>query len=265
MLPNTVTAIVRFCTRFPWFIIVLGLAAATISGAYAATHFAINTDINKLISPTLDWRQREMEFEKAFPGHFGSTLVVIDAPTAELASLASIALTQKLKAQPGLFRSVENVSESEFFARNGLLFRPTNDVVQLTQGLWKSRPARQHTRWRPQPARSHQSSVAGFHRRAKPHDNPRCNDAPDVVGGCNFGRCPRRQARDFFVVGNVERSASERERFASDCRGPSSPQLFCSGAWQTLQRCHSTGRRGAQSCIEISSAYAADRLGTDGR
>ena len=140
MLADTVIAIVRFCTKFPWFIIVLGLAAAALSGGYAATHFAINTDINKLISPTLDWRQREMEFEKAFPGHFGSTLVVIDAPTPELASLASAALTQKLKAHPGLFRSAENMSESEFFARNGLLFRPTKDVVQLTQGLGKAGP-----------------------------------------------------------------------------------------------------------------------------
>jgi hypothetical protein len=57
MLASAVAAIVRFCTRFPWPIIVLGLAAAAASAAYSAAHFAINTDYNKLISPTLDWRR----------------------------------------------------------------------------------------------------------------------------------------------------------------------------------------------------------------
>jgi hypothetical protein len=140
MLAATVTAIVRLCTKFPWIIIGLSLCAATASAAYTATHFAINTDINKLISPKLDWRQRELTFEKAFPGHFGSTLIVIDAPTAELASDASAALTKKLMSQTQLFSSVENTSEGEFFAHHGLLFRPTEDVASLTQGLEQTNP-----------------------------------------------------------------------------------------------------------------------------
>jgi len=138
MLAASVTALVRFCTRFPWIIIVLGLAAAVGAATYAAKHFAITTDINKLISPNLDWRKREAAFTEAFPGHFGSTLIVLDAPTAELASQASAALTERLKAQPELFRSVEDTAASEFFAHNGLLFRSTEGVGQLTQGLEKS-------------------------------------------------------------------------------------------------------------------------------
>ena len=140
MLASAVTKIVRFCTRFPWIIIILGVGIATAAGAYTATHFAINTDINKLISADLDWRQREMDFEKAFPGHFGSTLVVIDAPTPELAAQASAALTRKLAAQPELFHSVEDMAGNDFFARNGLLFRPADEVVKLTQGLGKAGP-----------------------------------------------------------------------------------------------------------------------------
>src|SRR5882672_4720555 len=127
MLAATVTAIVRVCTKFPWIIISLSACAAVASVAYAAAHFAINTDINKLISPNLDWRQRELSFEKAFSGHFGSTLIVIDAPTAELASEASAVLTKQLMAQKELFSSVENTSGGDFFAHNGLLFRSTED------------------------------------------------------------------------------------------------------------------------------------------
>ncbi|MGB8038745.1 MAG: hopanoid biosynthesis-associated RND transporter HpnN, partial [Pseudolabrys sp.] len=109
MLKAIVTSVVGICTRFPWPIIVLALVAAASAAVYSARHFAINTDVNKLISRELDWRQREAEFEKAFPGHFGSTLVVIDAPTAEYASRAAAELGTKLKAQPQLFPSVNDI------------------------------------------------------------------------------------------------------------------------------------------------------------
>ena len=140
MLKAIVTSVVGICTRFPWPIIVLALVAAASAAVYSARHFAINTDVNKLISRELDWRQREAEFEKAFPGHFGSTLVVIDAPTAEYASRAAAELGTKLKAQPQLFRSVNDIGGSEFFARNGLLYRPTEDVASFAKGLGQAAP-----------------------------------------------------------------------------------------------------------------------------
>ena len=51
MLASIVTAVVRFCTRFPWPIIALALIGAIGATVYSAKHFAITTDINKLISP----------------------------------------------------------------------------------------------------------------------------------------------------------------------------------------------------------------------
>src|SRR5262252_4373952 len=140
MLATVVTGIVRLCTRFPWPIIVLALLGAFGSAVYAARHFAINTDINKLISPELDWRKREAEFEKAFPGHFGSTLVVIDAPTTEYAARAANDLAAKLKSQPQLFSAVNDIEGSEFFLRNGLLYRPTEDVASFAKGLGQAAP-----------------------------------------------------------------------------------------------------------------------------
>jgi hypothetical protein len=140
MLTSLATTIVRFCTRFPWPIIVLALIGAAGSTVYSARHFAINTDINKLISDDLDWRQRETDFEKAFPSHYGSTLIVVDAPLVEYASRAEAELAARLKARPELFPSVENTGGSEFFARNGLLFQPTEDVARFTQGLGQAAP-----------------------------------------------------------------------------------------------------------------------------
>jgi uncharacterized protein len=140
MLVATIRKIVGFCTHFPWLVIVVALAGTAASAYYAATHFEINTDINTLISPNLDWRQREATFEADFPGHFTSTLVVIDAPTVELASAASAALTQKLAGEPKFFNSVEDLTGSEFFAKHGLLFQPTDDVGKLTNGLGEASP-----------------------------------------------------------------------------------------------------------------------------
>ena len=80
MIRSAVVGIVRFCTRFPWLIILASFGAAAVSAVYFAAHFAITTDINKLLSPSLDWRQREVTLERQFPGHLSSTLVVVDAP-----------------------------------------------------------------------------------------------------------------------------------------------------------------------------------------
>jgi len=140
MLVSTIRGLVRLCTRFSWIVITLGVLCAVGSGVYAAKHFAINTNIDTLISASLDWRQREAAFERDFPGHFQSTLIVIDAPTPELSSAAAALLAQKLKEQPKLFESVENLSGNEFFARNGLLFQPTEDVSQLTEGMSRAAP-----------------------------------------------------------------------------------------------------------------------------
>src|SRR6478672_8769584 len=140
MLKSTVTAIVNLCTRFPWPIIALALVIAIGATAYSAKHFAINTDVNKLISRDLDWRKRETDFEKAFPGHFGSTLMVVEAPTTEYASRAAADLTAQLKTRPQLFHSIDDIAGGEFFARNGLLYRPTDDVAAFAKGLGQAAP-----------------------------------------------------------------------------------------------------------------------------
>ena len=140
MIRSAVAGIVRFCTRFPWLIAAAGLCAAVLSALYFAGHFAMTTDINTLISPRLDWRQREIRYETQFPGHFNSTLIVVDAPTPELASAASHRLARHLAGQKKLFHAVSDLSGSEFFARNGWLFQSPAELRRLTDGLGKAAP-----------------------------------------------------------------------------------------------------------------------------
>src|SRR4029079_18278939 len=96
MLISIVRRIVELCSRHHWTVVVVALILATASGVDATRNFAISTDINRLISPDLPWRQRETAYEKAFPGPFTSILVVVDAPTPELAAEATRSLTARL-------------------------------------------------------------------------------------------------------------------------------------------------------------------------
>src|SRR3954451_16097051 len=106
MLRHAILTVVTRCTRHPWLTIAVAVLLGLCSGAYAAKHFAINTDINTLISKDLPWRQRELAFEQAFPQHLRSILVVVEAPTPELTSQATLLLTDRLNSNKKLFRSI---------------------------------------------------------------------------------------------------------------------------------------------------------------
>jgi predicted RND superfamily exporter protein len=101
MLKQSIKAVVDFCTDRPRLVLAVALILAAVSCVYAERKFAINTDIEKLISPELPWRQRQLAFDGAFPQRLESIIAVVDAPTPEFATEASVALTRRLTAQAG--------------------------------------------------------------------------------------------------------------------------------------------------------------------
>jgi hopanoid biosynthesis associated RND transporter like protein HpnN len=139
VLTKIVVSIVKACTRFAPFVLILSLVLAVASSIYAARRFAINTDINKLISPDLDWRKRDIQFEQAFDRE-KLILAVVEAPTPELAGAAANALSEKLKTDTRNFEAVQPLGAGEFFARNGLLFLPTEEVARTTGQLEAAAP-----------------------------------------------------------------------------------------------------------------------------
>jgi uncharacterized protein len=140
MLKAKLAALVNICTHYAWTVIVIALFVSVFSGIYAVRNFAINTNVNQLISPDLPWRQRELAFVEAFQGNHEKVLAVVDAATSERATAASKALARKLTADPKLFPSVRELSESPFFARNGLLFLPADEVSDTVGALAQSQP-----------------------------------------------------------------------------------------------------------------------------
>ncbi len=134
MLDTVLARVVGFCVRRPAFIIVPALLIAISSGVYVARHFAVNTDVSRLLSPDLPWRQREIAYRKAFPQQTELIIAVVDADIPEHAAMAAGALVDRLKANPTLFRSVRDVGGDPFFRRNALLFL---DNEQLNARLRK--------------------------------------------------------------------------------------------------------------------------------
>ncbi|MBV8823547.1 MAG: MMPL family transporter [Hyphomicrobiales bacterium] len=133
-----IVRIVSLSARLPWLIIALVLALAVGSAVYAKRHFAIKTDVNELISHDVPWAKNATDYMKNFP-QWG-IIAVIDAPTPEATEQATNKLAQALKARPEQFRAVSQPGGGEFFAKNGLLFLPRDDVAKATDGIPRADP-----------------------------------------------------------------------------------------------------------------------------
>ena len=140
MLQSWINNAVSYCTRHFRLVIAAGLLLAAASAIYAARHFAIDTDINDLLSSKLPWRQQEIAFHEAFPQTIDLVLVDVGAATPEAATAAARDLQGALAGKPELFRSVGGVLESPFFHRNGLLFLATDQIRHLTGQLISAKP-----------------------------------------------------------------------------------------------------------------------------
>src|SRR5262245_40037252 len=81
MLQKVIVHTVDYCTRYATQVIGIAALLGLVTGIFAAGHFAIDADVNKLISKELPWRQREVAFQKAFPPKEETILAVVDAPT----------------------------------------------------------------------------------------------------------------------------------------------------------------------------------------
>ena len=129
MLQFCFTKVADFCIRRAWLTVLVAVLLGTGSVAYVARHFAIDTDINNLLSPNLPWRQRDIAFKNAFPQQATSILAIVDAPTPEFAGAAAAALAARLTPQKSLFHAVTATQSGEFFARAALLYLSQQDLT----------------------------------------------------------------------------------------------------------------------------------------
>jgi hopanoid biosynthesis associated RND transporter like protein HpnN len=140
MLISLISKTVGASIRHAWWVIVISMALVIASAVYVSGHFAINTDVGRLIDTNAPWAKRDAALTQAFPQRGDLTLVVIQAPAPEFATQAARELATDLNRQPNLIRSAWLAGDSDFFAHNGLLFMPVPQVAGLTQKLTQARP-----------------------------------------------------------------------------------------------------------------------------
>jgi uncharacterized protein len=132
---NGVSSWVDGVCRHAWFVLVASLVLTGLSGWYTATHLAIDTDTDGMLSSELDFRQNSIRLKQAFPQLSNNIAIVIDGDTADQADDAALALARALRGQPGLFRNVFDPRGEPFLRRNGLLFLDEDKLGQLVDRL----------------------------------------------------------------------------------------------------------------------------------
>jgi hypothetical protein len=139
-LATAMAEIVDFCRRrAAW--IAAGLLVLTVIGAVLAwQRLTIDTDIDKLMSPDLAWRQREADMDRAFPQNVDLLVVVVDGDTPDRAEDATAALSQYLGGEKTVFKSVRRATSGDFFEREGLLFLSKSAVERVTNQIIAAQP-----------------------------------------------------------------------------------------------------------------------------
>jgi uncharacterized protein len=135
-----IVRLVEFSRRNAALVTAVLLLLALFSGHYAANHFSIDTDIDKLISPDLPWRKQQKALDQAFPQNVDLLLVVVDAKTPDQAADGTAALADKLAAEKALFKGVRRPDEGDFFRREGMLFLSKEEVQSFADQLIAAQP-----------------------------------------------------------------------------------------------------------------------------
>lgn len=140
MIAEIIARIVDLSRRNAASIAFAALLLSVGSGLYAARHLAIDTDIEHMLPTDLAWRRDDAALDRAFPQNASLLVIVIDGESAESADRAARELTERLRAEPLLFRYVRRPDGGAFFDRNGLLFLPVDDLQATSEQLIAAQP-----------------------------------------------------------------------------------------------------------------------------
>jgi hopanoid biosynthesis associated RND transporter like protein HpnN len=137
---SIIERIVGLCARYAGFVAIVAVVLGIICGEYSATHFSLNSNAESLISPQTSWRKLQGIYDADFPQQTNLTDIVIDGATPERAEAAVSKLAAALQARKDLFYSVRRPDGGAFFAHEGLLFLPPDQVRATTQQLIAAQP-----------------------------------------------------------------------------------------------------------------------------
>ena len=140
MLQRLFVPLILFSNRRAGLVALLGLLLTIAGGIYASHRLGIDTDQAHMLSSKLDWRQREIAFDKAFPQLGNLLVVVVDGTTPDAVEEATRQLTVRLGDNHDAFYRVWRPDGGPFFNRNGFLLLDTPNLKKLLDQTLEAQP-----------------------------------------------------------------------------------------------------------------------------
>jgi len=135
VIARIVGCIVDFARRNAAAIAIAGLVVSLGGGFYAATHLALDTDLDHMLPADVAWRRNEIALDRAFPQNNNLLVIVVDGETGDVADGAARRLADRLRAMPELFLYVRQPDGGKFFDRNGLMFLSAAELAAMSEQL----------------------------------------------------------------------------------------------------------------------------------
>lgn len=114
------------------------LALLLVLAGLAIPRIQIDADSSKMLSAELPAQQRAAALNAAFPGLKNGIVIIVQAPQADSADLATAALATRLGRDSEWIKSVFAPAVDPFFAAHGFLYQGTDRVEAMFAQLSKS-------------------------------------------------------------------------------------------------------------------------------
>ncbi len=109
-------------------------------GWFAATHLGVDARSERLLDPSLPWRQEEHALDAAFPQRTNLLLVVVQGATPSVAGAATAKLAGALAKENKLFPYVYAPGLDPFLQREGLLYLDLGEIKEIAARLIAAQP-----------------------------------------------------------------------------------------------------------------------------
>jgi len=140
MYPRLLAKLTAFCHARAWLVIAASLLSTAACLQYIASHMAVSTDFDALLSHQLSFARNHASLEKAFPRHNDTVIVVIDGDTADLSTYAERTFTAWLAWHPDVAKHFFDPGGNTFFRKNGLLYLSPKELDAVSDRLTAMQP-----------------------------------------------------------------------------------------------------------------------------
>ena len=126
-------------SRQAWMVTALVCIVTGASLFYAKRHLRVDTDTAEMLAKDLPFRVAYSQYKNAFPSEIDTILILIEAPTPELADEATRMLAKHLQRET-VFKTVYIPGGGQFFEENGLLYLSVSELEELVDNLASAQP-----------------------------------------------------------------------------------------------------------------------------